>query len=145
MMQPGSAKVIPVRQQYKCSAWELETDEEQHLRGSAKLEISTSSLLQKEDMSSSSLRLSLSLMCLLVAVGVISCGRFRMEGPRGGPGGEEIPESFNMPELQWMLNNAELAPVQVDDPRIELTRRDSTVTTKPVNCMNYFWKSRTAC
>ncbi|KAL6468298.1 hypothetical protein MHYP_G00239750 [Metynnis hypsauchen] len=105
-------------------------------------------------MSSSSIRLSLSLMCLLVAVGVISCGRSHMvlnsalEGAHGGPGGEEIPEKFSIPELQWMLSNAEMAAVQADEPpqsRMEMVRRDNTVTAKPVNCMNYFWKSRTAC
>ncbi|KAG9278812.1 somatostatin 2 [Astyanax mexicanus] len=99
-------------------------------------------------MTSSSLHLSLSLMCLLVTVGLISCGRSHMvlnslEGSRGGPGGEEIPERFNLPDLQWMLSN-ELSPVQVEEPP-QLVRRDNTVTPKPVNCMNYFWKSRTAC
>ncbi|XP_066513421.1 somatostatin 2 [Hoplias malabaricus] len=104
-------------------------------------------------MPSSALRLSLSLMCLLVAVGVISCGRPHMllnpalEGSRGGPAGEEIAERLSLPELQWMLSNSELGPVQVGESqsRMELVRRDNPVTAKPVNCMNYFWKSRTAC
>ncbi|XP_072525142.1 somatostatin 2 [Salminus brasiliensis] len=104
-------------------------------------------------MPSSSLHLSLSLMCLLVAVGVISCGRSHMvlnslEGSRGGPAGEELSERFNFPDLQWMLSNSELAPMQVEEPpqsRLELERRDNPVTPKPVTCMNYFWKSRTAC
>ncbi|XP_076837943.1 somatostatin 2 [Brachyhypopomus gauderio] len=104
-------------------------------------------------MPSSPLHLSVSLMCLAVIVGVISCGRSHMvlssalDNSRGVPLGEEIPERLTIPELQWMLNNAELPPVQVEDAprsRMELVRRDS-VTAKPLNCMNYFWKSRTAC
>ncbi|XP_026887758.1 somatostatin 2 [Electrophorus electricus] len=104
-------------------------------------------------MPSSPINLSLTLMCLAVAVGVISCSRSHMvlnpalENSRGAPVGEEIPEGLTIPELQWVLSNAELPPVQVDDAprtRMELVRRDS-VTAKPVNCMNYFWKSRTAC
>ncbi|KAB5535906.1 hypothetical protein PHYPO_G00123300 [Pangasianodon hypophthalmus] len=105
-------------------------------------------------MSSSPLRLALALMCLVSAVGVISCGRphvvlnSALEEARNVLLGEEVPERLTLPELQWMLSNNELAPVQVEEAprsRMELVRRDSTVTTKPLNCMNYFWKSRTAC
>ncbi|MCJ8745269.1 hypothetical protein PDJAM_G00128280 [Pangasius djambal] len=104
-------------------------------------------------MSSSPLRLALALMCLVSAVGVISCGRphvvmnSALEEARNVLLGEEVPERLTLPELQWMLSSNELAPVQVEEAprRMELVRRDSTVTTKPLNCMNYFWKSRTAC
>ncbi|XP_017351534.1 somatostatin-2 [Ictalurus punctatus] len=105
-------------------------------------------------MSSSPLRLALALMCLVSAVGVISCGRphvvlnSALEEARNVPFGEEVPERLTLPELQWMLSNNELTPVQVEEAprsRLELVRRDNTVTSKPLNCMNYFWKSRTAC
>ncbi|XP_027014097.1 somatostatin 2 [Tachysurus fulvidraco] len=105
-------------------------------------------------MSSSPLRLALALMCLVSAVGVVSCGRphvilsSALEDARNIPLGEEVPERLTLPELQWMLSNNELTPVQVEEAphsRMELVRRDNTATTKPVNCMNYFWKSRTAC
>ncbi|KAM9439916.1 somatostatin 2 [Clarias gariepinus] len=105
-------------------------------------------------MSSSPLRLALALMCLVSAIGVISCGRphlalnSALEEARNYPLGEEVPERLTLPELQWMLSNNEITPVQMEEAprsRMELVRRDNTVTTKPVNCMNYFWKSRTAC
>ncbi|XP_062844206.1 somatostatin 2 [Trichomycterus rosablanca] len=96
----------------------------------------------------------LALMCLVAAVGVVSCGRphvllnSALENPQAGPTGEEVPDRLTLQELQWMLSNDELVPPQVDEVpprRMELVRRQNTVTTKPVNCMNYFWKSRTAC
>ncbi|TST47754.1 Somatostatin-2 [Bagarius yarrelli] len=113
-------------------------------------------------MSSSPLRLALTFVCMVLAVSVVSCGRPRvilnsvLEDARNIPLGEEVrlknalrvPERLTLPELQWMLSNNELAPLQVDEAprsRMELVRRDNAATTKPVNCMNYFWKSRTAC
>ncbi|XP_060762455.1 somatostatin 2 [Neoarius graeffei] len=105
-------------------------------------------------MSSSALRLTLTLMCLVSAVGVISCSQphvvlnSALGEARNVPLGEEVPERLTLPELQWMLSNNELAPIQVEEPprnRIELVRRENMVTAKPLNCMNYFWKSRTAC
>ncbi|KAF7692338.1 somatostatin 2 [Silurus meridionalis] len=105
-------------------------------------------------MSSSPVRLALALMCLVSAVGVVSCGRPHMvlnsalDEVHNVPLGDEVPERLTLPELQWMLSNNELTPVQVEEAplsRMELVRRDNTVTAKPHNCMNYFWKSRTAC
>ncbi|XP_026115065.1 somatostatin 2 isoform X2 [Carassius auratus] len=99
-------------------------------------------------MASPQLHLTVYLICLAMAASIISCGRSHMdtdstlEASRGSAADEV---------LQWLLSNSNPAAIQSDSPslgilqkELDLMRRDSGDKRKP-GCMNYFWKSKTAC
>ncbi|XP_056600332.1 somatostatin 2 [Triplophysa dalaica] len=107
-------------------------------------------------MASSQLHLTLSLLCLAMTAGIISCGRSHMvlnpalEESRGTAADEEMTERYTLPELQWLLSNSDPAVIQSDSQSLgllqnglDLMRRDNG--DKKPGCKNYFWKSRTAC
>ncbi|XP_055058659.2 somatostatin 2 [Misgurnus anguillicaudatus] len=109
-------------------------------------------------MASSQLHLTLSLLCLAITAGIISCGRSHMvlnpalEESRGTTADEEIAERYTLPELQWLLSNSDPAGIQSDSPSLgliqsglDLMRRDNGDKERKPGCKNYFWKSRTAC
>ncbi|XP_051554433.1 somatostatin 2 [Myxocyprinus asiaticus] len=109
-------------------------------------------------MATSQLHLTLSLLCLAMTAGIISCGRSHMvlssplEASHSNPGEEEMPERYSLSELQWMLSNSDPTAIQSDSPSLglsqnglDLMRRDNGDKERKPGCKNYFWKSRTAC
>ncbi|XP_030630374.1 somatostatin 2 [Chanos chanos] len=105
----------------------------------------------------SALQVTLALACLVLTATVATAGRSHMvfdsalEAPHGIAAGEQMPEMYSLPEIQWMLSGSKREAVDTDVPAeenaqvgMELVRRDDGKDRKP-GCKNYFWKSRTAC